>query len=102
MSAYVERTWGSEGPHPLRPRRIVMLEVLRRLVIVGALCALTCAVCPSLALAGNQGRAGINLGATSFFDGFGRPLEGFTYQAYLQYSRSRDITDANGDATKAF
>jgi hypothetical protein len=69
---------------------------------VGALCALTCALCPSLALAGNQSRAGINLGATSFFDGFGRPLEGFTYQAYLQYSRSREIADANGDATKAF
>lgn len=71
-------------------------------VVVSAIAMMTCAVYPSLAMAGNQSRAGINLGATSFFDGFGRPVEGFTYQAYLQYSLAREIADANGDETKAF
>jgi hypothetical protein len=71
-------------------------------IAVSAIAVVTCALYPALAMAGNQSRAGINLGATSFFDGFGRPVEGFTYQAYVQYSRAREIMDANGDATKAF
>lgn len=60
------------------------------------------AIYPATSLAGNQGRAGINLGLTSFFDGFGRPVEGFTYQAYLHYARSRAFYDAEGNESKAF
>lgn len=57
---------------------------------------------PAVSFAGNQGRAGINLGLTSFFDGFGRPVEGFTYQAYLHYARARAFYDAKGNENKAF
>ena len=45
----------------------------------------------STALAANLEPAGINLGATSFMDGFGRNEGGFTYLAYLQYSMGREI-----------
>lgn len=48
------------------------------------------------ATAGNQEPAGINLGSTSFFDGFGRNEEGFTYLAYAQYARSREIDGDDG------
>jgi hypothetical protein len=57
---------------------------------------------PATSQAGNQGRAGINLGLTSFFDGFGRPVEGFTYQAYFHYARARATYDAQGNESKAF
>jgi hypothetical protein len=67
-------------------------------------CALVAclAAFPASSLAGNQGRAGINLGLTSFFDGFGRPVEGFTYQAYLHYARARAFYDAEGKESRAF
>jgi hypothetical protein len=52
---------------------------------------LLCSVLPAPVLAVNQGRAGINLGSTSFFDGFGRSTEGFTYQSYFQVSDARTI-----------
>lgn len=51
---------------------------------------------PSSAAAANQEPAGINLGATSFFDGFGRNEEGFTYLVYAQYARSREIIGDDG------
>ena len=54
------------------------------------------------ASAGNQARSGVNLGATSFFDGFGRPTAGFTSQLYLQYSMAREFHDANGQVIPAF
>jgi hypothetical protein len=43
--------------------------------------ALTCASAPAEAPAANLEPAGINLGFTSFYDGFGRNEEGFTYLA---------------------
>lgn len=58
---------------------------------------------PSAASAANLEPAGINLGGTSFFDGFGRNTEGFTYLAYFQYARAREIHGtlmAGGDASK--
>jgi hypothetical protein len=51
---------------------------------------------PATATAANQEPAGINLGATSFLDGFGRNEEGFTYLVYGQYARSREITGDDG------
>lgn len=57
---------------------------------------------PPTSYAGNQGRAGINLGLTSFFDGFGRPVEGFTYQTYLHYARARTFYDAEGNENTRF
>jgi len=58
---------------------------------------------PSTASAANQEPAGINLGGTSFFDGFGRNQGGFTYLAYLQYAMAREIHGsllADGDDSK--
>ena len=49
------------------------------------------------ARAANQEPAGINLGFTSFFDGFGRNEEGFTYLTYFQYARILSIADNEGD-----
>jgi hypothetical protein len=57
---------------------------------------------PTLSRAGNQGRAGVNLGSTSFMDGFGRAVDGLTYQGYLTYSMGRAIYDPNGNKITAF
>ena len=48
--------------------------------------------------AANQEPAGLNLGSTSFYDGFGRNEEGFTYLVYAQYSRARSINGDDGNA----
>jgi len=65
-------------------------------------CVLSCAAAAALSLApakaANQEPAGINLGATSFYDGFGRNEEGFTYLVYAQYARSREIIGDDGQA----
>jgi hypothetical protein len=53
--------------------------------------------------AANQEPTGINLGGTSFFDGFGRNKGGFTYLAYFQYVMGREIhgsLSAAGDDTQ--
>src|SRR5262245_59532639 len=54
------------------------------------------------ARAANQEPAGLNLGSTSFFDGFGRNEEGFTYLAYLQWASSRNIMDETGKPAPFF
>ena len=59
--------------------------------------AAAAALGPATATAANQEPAGINLGATSFLDGFGRNEEGFTYLVYAQYARSREITGDDGN-----
>lgn len=69
------------------------------------LASLTLATCilvasASTASAANLQPAGINLGGTSFFDGFGRNEGGFTYLTYLQYAMLRSINGtliAGGD-----
>ncbi len=42
--------------------------------------------------------AGLNLGATSFGDGFARPTPGFVYEQYFQYFDFSAINDKNGNA----
>jgi hypothetical protein len=55
------------------------------------------------ALAQNQEPAGINLGGTSFMDGFGRDAPGFTMIEYLQYAMARRFNTASWDAaTRSF
>src|SRR5262245_57173896 len=66
--------------------------------LVGA--ALALCVIASPARAANLEPLGINLGLTSFYDGFGRNEGGFTYLGYLQYAMAREITGsllADGD-----
>jgi hypothetical protein len=46
--------------------------------------------------------AGINLGGTSFMDGFGRTDPGFVYQQYFQIEHYSSINDQNGHAVPAF
>jgi hypothetical protein len=46
--------------------------------------------------------AGINLGATSFTDGFGRTDPGFVYQQYFQVERYDAINDQNGHSLPTF
>lgn len=52
--------------------------------------------------AANQEPAGLNLGSTSFFDGFGRNEEGFTYLVYAQWASSRSIMDETGNPAPFF
>jgi hypothetical protein len=44
----------------------------------------------------------LNLGTTSFFDGFGKTGEGFTLLQYARYEDLNQITDAHGNASPAF
>ncbi|WP_197540138.1 SphA family protein [Azospirillum sp. B510] len=46
--------------------------------------------------------AGINLGSTSFFDGFGPRETGFVYVAFPRFTFGNDITDAKGKSSRAF
>lgn len=53
--------------------------------------------------AGNQEPAGINLGLTSFFDGFGPNKPGsLVYIGYLRYAFANRILDNNGNNVAAF
>lgn len=45
---------------------------------------------------------GLNLGSTSFFDGFGRTSEGWTLLEYGRYESLRSIDDAAGDRSPYF
>jgi hypothetical protein len=90
-------------PHPLRLTlncRILaaLRSSLRIFLIVFAMLALL----PHEAFAANQEPAGLNLGSTSFFDGFGRNEEGFTYLVYAQYATARSIMGNDGKALPYF
>jgi hypothetical protein len=75
-------------------------KVLR---VAGVVCvALGALGWPSASFAANQEPAGINLGYTSFFDGFGRNEEGFTYLAYFQYAMARSIYGDDGKPDMRF
>jgi hypothetical protein len=54
------------------------------------------------ALAGNQEPAALNLGLTSFYDGFARPDPGFAYLGYAFYSMTRSIHDNSNTALPVF
>jgi hypothetical protein len=71
------------------------LVVVRFLLFVGAMT-------PTAALAGSQQPLGINLGQTSFFDGFGPQDAGFTYQVYLAYANASSIRDGEGHEIPVF
>jgi hypothetical protein len=51
---------------------------------------------------GNQEPAGLNLGLTSFFDGFGRNEEGFVYLGYAFYSTAHSINGDDGKPLPVF
>jgi hypothetical protein len=57
---------------------------------------------PGVSHAANQEPTGINLGFTSFFDGFGRNEEGFTYLAYAQLGMARSIIGNDGNPDRRF
>ncbi|MDE2150705.1 MAG: transporter [Betaproteobacteria bacterium] len=63
--------------------------------------ALCCLTVPA-AQAGNLEPAGINLGGTSFFDGFGGTQPGWTYLGYYQFSNLNHIEDNSGKDSPAF
>ena len=52
---------------------------------------------PQVARAANLEPSGLNLGATSFFDGFGATQPGLTYIANLRYSRVNSFVDNSGN-----
>ncbi len=59
-------------------------------------------LCAPLAIAGNLEPTGINLGATSFFDGFGAPKPGLAYLGYYQFQHLTRIDAQNGQESPAF
>lgn len=76
----------------------------RRQLLVGALVAagISSVLDPGAARAGNQEPAGINLGLTSFFDGFGRNDAGFVYLTYAFYQVGHRINDQFGNEQTIF
>jgi hypothetical protein len=66
----------------------------KRLLSVAAVTAVS--LLP-MARASNLEPAGINLGFTSFLDGFGPTKPGFAYQGYLQYQHLNHIEDNGGN-----
>ena len=65
-------------------------------------CAAALSIWPAASQAANLEPAGINLGGTSFYDGFGRNEEGFTYLVYAQYGRARSIMQDDGTPSPYF
>jgi hypothetical protein len=73
-------------------------------VLLGALLTtgFSSALDPGSARAANQEPAGIDLGLTSFFDGFGKNEPGFVYLTYAFYQTGHQINDNNGNAQPLF
>jgi hypothetical protein len=75
---------------------------MKRSSLVAATIVAMTVFASSIAQAANQEPAGINLGNTSFFDGFGRQEAGLTYMLYAEGSFARRVNDKNGDQLKIF
>jgi len=76
---------------------------LTRVLLGGLLATGICSVVGSgAARAGNQEPAGIDLGLTSFFDGFGKNEPGFVYLTYAFYQVGHQINDDSGNAQTIF
>jgi hypothetical protein len=73
-------------------------------VVVGGLIAsgLASSLASGTAQAANQEPAGINLGLTSFYDGFGKNEPGFVYLTYAFYQVGHQINDNSGNAQTIF
>ena len=59
-------------------------------------------ICAADTRAGTLEPSGINLGLTSFFDGFGGTEPGFAYLGYYTFEHLDHIVDANGNDSPAF
>jgi len=68
----------------------------------GLLAASLVLTAPFVAHASSDEPAGINLGGSSFMDGFGSIDPGFVYQQYLQVEHYDSITDQNGHQVPIF
>lgn len=79
-----------------------MIRPIRVLLGVLLFIAVTFSLAPRAARAGNQEPTGINLGQTSFFDGFGRNEAGFVYLTYAFYQTGNRINDNNGNPQTIF
>lgn len=92
-----EQSSSSGGMHkPLRTRWLLAVALLGAVLVAQP--AARAAALPEIVSAPK----GINLGSTSFYDGFGRTQQGWTW---LQYGRLEDltrITDAQGNGSALF
>jgi hypothetical protein len=83
-----------------------MLPAMTKLtrVLLGGLIAtgLSSTLDAGTARAANQQPAGIDLGLTSFFDGFGKNEPGFVYLTYAFYQVGHQINDNSGNAQTIF
>ena len=75
---------------------------MTRKIGLGVLAALFVPIWPTGAFASSDEPAGINLGGTSFMDGFGKTDPGFVYQQYFQVQHYNAINDQNGHSVPAF
>lgn len=79
-----------------------MVRSYRPLAVCFAAMLATCAISTARAAPAVNEPAGINLGGTSFFDGFGGTKPGFVYQQYFQYEHFNAVNDANGNPVPVF
>jgi len=79
-----------------------MTKLTRVLLAAVIITGLSSTVAPGSARAANQEPTGIDLGLTSFFDGFGKNEPGFVYLTYAFYQTGHQINDNNGNAQPLF
>lgn len=70
--------------------------------LAAAVLAVGATAAPPTAWAGNLQPSGINLGNTSFFDGFGNTKPGWAYLGYLQHGSFNRVVDSSGNDSPGF
>jgi hypothetical protein len=86
------------------------MEILPGKIVFLRYCSLAAMLCslPALSLAQAalpdvvKPPPGINLGSTSFYDGFGRTKPGVTLLQYARWSHNTEIADAHGNENASF
>jgi hypothetical protein len=79
-----------------------MTKLTRGLLGAVIITGLSSTLASGPARAANQEPTGIDLGLTSFFDGFGKNEPGFVYLTYAFYQTGHQINDNNGNAQPLF
>lgn len=83
----------------------IFVDLIKRLAIPCSMLAASTSFAQSAAVSGQVPSVtepqGINLGITSFFDGFSGP-PGFSYLGVARYTSATSIRDNNGDSVAAF
>jgi len=93
---------GSLIKPPLRTFELALTSLITERMGFGLVAVSLVMTVPSVARASSNEPAGINLGGTSFMDGFGRIDPGFVYQQYFQVEHYGAINDQSGHQVPMF